>query len=102
MRCNGGTDESERDGYRLGLWSGLRSPFYGFNSLVGLNSSGTTIDKRYVAKTDDVNQAKAAHVAPGSTAATRYGVKTSSVAPVKAAMTCSSSTRAVPNSLPRA
>lgn len=31
-----------------------------------LNSSGTTIDKLYVAKTEDVNKARAAHASPGS------------------------------------
>jgi hypothetical protein len=35
-------------------------------AVVVLNSSGTEIDKLYVAKTEDVNKARAAHVEPGS------------------------------------
>src|ERR1041385_4387094 len=38
----------------------------GSAAMLVLNSSGTTIQELYVARTEDVNKAKAAHVEPGS------------------------------------
>jgi hypothetical protein len=38
----------------------------GSAAMLVLNSSGTTIQELYVARTEDVNKARAAHVEPGS------------------------------------